>query len=371
MLQPVKPVDIIVPVYGSFHDARAAIESVLSSENLTDFRLVVIDDAYPERLADFIGDLIDHPKVLFHRNAANLGFSATVNYGMAMHPDRDIVLLNSDAVVYGDWLDRLCKVLSDDAAVATITPMSNAATILSYPLECVDYDKPLESSWRDIDDICAGIDADPVVIPTAIGFCMMIRRACLEQIGPFDAARFGRGYGEENDFCMRALARGWKNVAACNVFAWHRGASSFKGDRETLSSRAQELLAELHPHYAKLVGDFRRRDPLAPLRAEMDAQRVRRASNGTLIVGEAGNVGSQGDPAICLRPDGRKRWRFAFATGEPLPNLRALSSDEPVASLRQQLIRLNIRRVVLPEKNRAPDNLAAAIRSLGSAIAQA
>lgn len=362
------PVDIIVPVYGSFHDARAAMESVLASGNIADFRLVVIDDASPEHFADFLGPLASHPKVLFHRNPVNLGFSATVNFGMAMHPDRDVVLLNSDALVYGDWLDRLNRILRDDPAVGTITPMSNAATILSYPLECVDYGQPLETSWRDIDLFCAQIAGDPIVIPTAIGFCMTIRRACLAQTGPFDAARFGRGYGEENDFCMRAKALGWKNVAACNVFAWHRGASSFKGDREGLSARSQKILAELHPEYSRLVGDFRRRDPLALLRAELDARRVRHAASGLLVVGDRPLGQLSGRPAIRLRPEGRNRWRFSFDSGEPLPNLRTFAADEPLAGIRQQLIRLNVARVVVQKSARAPDALASAAELLGLPI---
>src|SRR5690606_40059987 len=44
-------------------------------------------------------------------------------------------------------------------------------------------------------------------IPRAVGFCMYIRRECLDQIGLFDEERFGRGYGEENDFSMRSEER--------------------------------------------------------------------------------------------------------------------------------------------------------------------
>ncbi|HMN72035.1 MAG TPA: glycosyltransferase family 2 protein [Rhodoblastus sp.] len=356
------PFDIIVPVYGAFHDARAAMESVLSSTNLADFRLIVIDDASPDDFAAFIGELADHPKVEIFRNPENLGFSATVNRGIAMHPDRDVVLLNSDAIVYGDWLDRLSRILRDNATVGTITPMSNAATILSYPHDCVDYADRLETDWWEIDEICARIDADPVDIPTAIGFCMAIRRACLDEIGPFDAARFGRGYGEENDFCMRALAHGWTNVAACNVFAWHRGASSFKGERERLAARAQDLLRELHPHYPGLVGDFLRRNPLAPLRAEIDAQRARKSGSGVLIVGDAEAADDR--PALRLRREGRKRWRFAFATGAPLPNLRPFEADEPLASLRQQLLRLDVSRLRIARNATAPRALRDAALSL-------
>jgi GT2 family glycosyltransferase len=40
------------------------------------------------------------------------------------------------------------------------------------------------------------------------GFCMYIKRACLRDVGVFDTEVFRRGYGEENDFCLRAARRG-------------------------------------------------------------------------------------------------------------------------------------------------------------------
>ena len=54
-------------------------------------------------------------------------------------------------------------------------------------------------------------------IPTAVGFCMSIRRDCFDDVGIFDEALFARGDGEENDFCLRAVKRGWRNVLAAVV----------------------------------------------------------------------------------------------------------------------------------------------------------
>ena len=64
-------------------------------------------------------------------------------------------------------------------------------------------------------------------IPTGVGFCMYITRSSLNAVGLFDADRFGRGYGEENDFCMRAAKSGYKHVLAHNTFVYHAGGVSF------------------------------------------------------------------------------------------------------------------------------------------------
>ena len=58
--------------------------------------------------------------------------------------------------------------------------------------------------------------------PTAVGHCMYIRRACLDEVGELDVENFGLGYGEENDFSLRAAANGWRNVIAaiCLCAIW-------------------------------------------------------------------------------------------------------------------------------------------------------
>ena len=107
-------------------------------------------------------------------------------------------------------------------------------------------------SWRSrksiaaIDKACAEANGQrSIAIPTGVGFCMYIRRACLDEIGLFDAETFGRGYGEENDFCMRAAAAGWRNVLAGDVFVYHEGAVSFSGERLALTENADPVRPQI------------------------------------------------------------------------------------------------------------------------------
>ena len=102
-------VDIIVPVYRGYQDTRRCLESVLNYSQQTPFDIVVIDDASPEdEVAEYVRDLARaSDRILLLRNDTNQGFVASVNRGMSLHPDRDVVILNSDTEVANNWLDRL------------------------------------------------------------------------------------------------------------------------------------------------------------------------------------------------------------------------------------------------------------------------
>jgi GT2 family glycosyltransferase len=219
-------IDVIIPVYKGLQQTRRCIESVLASRQAAPFEIVTVDDASPEAgITSYLDELAAARRIVLVRNERNLGFVQSVNRGMSLHSDRDVVLLNSDTEVANDWLDRLLKSAYAYPDVGTVTPFSNNATICSYPFEGWTGGVPGTLALADLDRLFASTNAGRTVdLPTAVGFCMLIRRACLDQVGAFDAERFGRGYGEENDFCMRASGVGWRNVLAGDVFVYHEGA---------------------------------------------------------------------------------------------------------------------------------------------------
>lgn len=268
-------VDVIVPVYGSRRLTIQALDSVLQSQASIPYELVVIDDASPDPiLRQELEVLAAAGHLTLLTNPRNMGFVRTANRGFFLHPTRDVVLLNSDTRVYGDWLDRLMAALHSTDRTATASPLSNAATILSYPVFLRDNRETGVDSAA-FDDLCAQLAHAPVELPTAHGFCMAVKRRCLDEIGPFDHENFGRGYGEENDFSLRAVAQGWRHVAATSVFVWHRGGASFGAEREILVEEAQRTIERLHPGYAASIQRFIKRDPLAKVRAALDIARIR------------------------------------------------------------------------------------------------
>jgi GT2 family glycosyltransferase/2-polyprenyl-3-methyl-5-hydroxy-6-metoxy-1,4-benzoquinol methylase/glycosyltransferase involved in cell wall biosynthesis len=281
------PIDVIVPVYRGLADTQRCLRSVLSSTNTSAFRLIVINDASPEpEVTAWLRELQQHDKrVVLVENELNLGFVATVNRGMAMSEAHDVILLNSDTEVAHDWLDRLKRAAYSDTRVGTVTPFSNNATICSYPRFCESNALPEGCDTASLDALFARTLAGQTVdVPTGNGFCMYVRRDCLAQVGLFDVEHFGKGYGEENDFCQRALEAGWRNLHALDTFVLHSGGVSFGASKSARELAAMETLRRLHPHYEPQVHRFIALDPARPARQAVDLARVAAAAKPVVLL---------------------------------------------------------------------------------------
>jgi GT2 family glycosyltransferase len=345
-----RPVDIVVPVHGGTAHVRACLDSVLATLKRP-ARLIVIDDASRDPdLVRMLDRMAARKQVTLVRNARNLGFAASANIGMRASNGNDVVLLNSDTLVPPGWLEDLRDIAYSASDIGTVTPLSNDASILSYPNLAGGNIPPDFAETRRIATLARRVNCGSAIdIPVAIGFCMYIRRACLDDVGLLRADVFAQGYGEENDFCLRARHLGWRHVAASGVFVAHVGGQSFGAAGRHLRARNSELLERLHPGYARLIETHVRADPLAEARRRLDLARWRaaRRRGGEAVVlvthDSGGGVERQvaasverhrasGRRAIVLRPstapDGRKCITVGDGTEAGFPNLRYAMPDE-------------------------------------------
>ena len=333
-------VDVIVPVFQGCAETLCCLFSVLNSQSATPFQLIVIDDCSPDAgLSAELKRLARAGRIFLHTNPENEGFVRSCNRAMALHPDRDVVLLNSDTEVFGDWLDRLRAAATRRDAVGTVTPFTNSRAICSYPRFNANNPEPLEIDDAELDKLAAelnrGLDAE---MPTGVGFCLYLRRACLDEIGLFDADSFPRGYGEESDFCRRAAMRGWRNILAADVFVRHFGGVSFGDEKVSLTREAGKVIERLHPGYHDAVEEFNREDPLRPLRMRLDVARLERAAlplGAVLLVAHTRGGGTEkhvqdlgsllreeGRAVVFCRPDPDAAGRIVLAVqGIEAPNL--------------------------------------------------
>ena len=282
LARPLEPtvdtVDVIVPVYRGLGDTRLCIESVLASSCRTPWRLVVVNDASPEpEVTQWLREVAARDsRIVLLENEHNLGFVGTANRGMSQSERHDVLLLNSDTEVAGDWLDRIRRAAYSDQRVASVTPLSNNATICSYPRFCEPNELPPGWDTAALDQVCARVNAGQVVdVPTGVGFCMYVRRDCLREVGLFDTEQFGKGYGEENDLCRRAAEAGWRNLLVLDTFVLHTGGVSFGDSKSQREIEAVQKLRKLHPSYDRVVHEHVMADPAREARLAVDLERVR------------------------------------------------------------------------------------------------
>lgn len=260
-----KRVDVIIPVYEGFQETQACLDSVLRTVDESWARIVIINDHSPDqRITDYLRDLKrDIPKLVLLENEQNMGFVATVNRGMSYDTERDVLLLNSDVEVAGNWLHRMREAAYHHEKVASVTPFSNNATICSFPNICKDNRLVFDLTLEEIDaEFASEFTVDDVFqVPTGVGCCIYLSRDVLNEIGFFDFAAFGRGYGEENDWCQRALRAGFRNLHLANCFVYHKGGVSFGNEHSPRLARALDTLDKKYPRYHADIQRFIVRDP--------------------------------------------------------------------------------------------------------------
>jgi GT2 family glycosyltransferase len=266
------PIDVIIPVYRGRQETLACIDAALTT--VGGATILVVDDATDDpALAAALDEFAAAGRIVLLRNPKNLGFVASVNRALECNLSHDALLLNSDAMVFGDWLERLRAAAYRAPNVGTVTPFSNSGTIASYP-RAGEHPLSAEEAAA-LHKLASSTNSElSHDIPVGVGFCLYVRRDCLREVGGLDASVFGKGYGEETDFCLRAQKLGWSHRLAADVFVYHAGGRSFGARRAALLDRSQRLINMRHSGYDRFIADFIAQDPLNPLRRRLDEQRL-------------------------------------------------------------------------------------------------
>ncbi len=329
---------VLIPVYRGLATTIACIESVLKARSPHDEILVIADGSPDQELLARLDEMAAQGLILMDRQKVNRGFPATANIGLRCARGRDVALLNSDTLVGADWTARLRAIAHSAHDIGSVTPLSNDATIFSYPARDSPNAVLDAAATQHLNDLAYRANGSVAIeVPTGHGFCLYIRADCLVETGVFREDVFAQGYGEENDFCRRAVALGWRHVAAPGVYVGHVGSQSFGRARLHLQQRNPETLNRLHPRYERIIAEWIGQDPLAPARRQLDHARSRAAqghrtavmlvthdrSGGVQrhVTEKASRLEQEGKLAIIVRPGPGRACRITTAAGDAFPNL--------------------------------------------------
>lgn len=260
-------IDIVVPVYNAYDELQTCLESLFKYTNFTENRLILVNDSSSDPRIKL---LLENSKrenpgknILVFHNLKNMGFSSNVNLGMAQSEVNDVLLLNSDTRVTKNWLSKIITCAYSIEKIGTVTPLSNNATLCSVPNFCQENKLP---KGIDVDQMAALVEECSLRkyprITVANGFCMYIKREVIKAIGNFDAETFGRGYGEENDFCNRAEQKGYIHVMCDDTYIYHSGTKSFASkEKKSYIKEHDRILYERYPEQMRRNAIYCKKNP--------------------------------------------------------------------------------------------------------------
>jgi GT2 family glycosyltransferase len=326
---PARPrVSIVVVTHGNLALTRLCLESLLAQGSTLAFEVLVIDNASPDGTPDYLRALAAYDgRVRLVLNESNEGLARACNVGTGIAVGEFLVFLNNDTALAPGWLEGLIAHLADPS-VGAVTPVTNR---IGTEAEVPDSPRTYGEFLRMAQARRRSRSAEGREVAMVALFCLALRRAVWEEVGPLDAA-FGLGLFEDDDYSVRLAEAGYRLICAEDVFVYHLGEASF-GD----------LVAD--GRYGGLFQDNRRRFEAKwgrrwerPGRKPDDryralVERVRRTVEERLPSGATLAVVSRGDDQL-LAFDGIRAWHFPRQADGVWAGFYPATDAEAVAQLR-------------------------------------
>ena len=248
-------VDIVLCVHNAFEDVKECLTSIRRHTKV-DYRLLIVDDGSQAETRDFLKSWVQEDSVAtLFRNETARGYTKAANIGLRASNGDYIILLNSDTIVTPGWIEKLIECATSRKNIGIVGPLSNCASWQSIP-EIFDKNGgwminniPEGYSLETLSDIVANVsDKAFPCVNFVNGFCYMIKRAVIDAIGWLDEESFPYGYGEENDFSIRARKAGFKLAIADHAYVYHSKSKSFGHERrQELSKQGSAAFKSKHP----------------------------------------------------------------------------------------------------------------------------
>jgi len=171
-----------------------------------------------------------YPEVTVIRLSKNLGYCMAYNLTMSCAWDDGcdwVIWSNNDILVEKNCLSEMVNAVQNDSHIGVVGPAFlkwNNDEPNYYMRGKHPYAIPAMSSRS----------FTPVEVDWVEGSFLMVKRQCVETVGPLDPYLFF--YWEEADFCRRALQLGWRVVLVPRALARHYGGGSSEADKRNKTS---------------------------------------------------------------------------------------------------------------------------------------
>lgn len=217
---------IIIATHNQLEYTRMCLDSIRLRID-EPFELIVVDNGSTDGTVEYLST---QPDVRLICNSDNRGFPAAVNQGLKVSQGENLLLLNNDVIVTTGWLRRQLDALHSEDSIGLVGPVSNN---ISGPQQIsVSYSRLEELdgfAW----DWGKRYHQVKTPVERLVGFCLVFTREVMNAIGLLDE-QFGVGCFEDDDYCRRAMAAGYRCVIAGDAFVHHFGSRTFVGSGQDL-----------------------------------------------------------------------------------------------------------------------------------------
>lgn len=272
------PVSIVIPAHNQLAYCRQCINAILL-HTPEPHRLILVDNGSTDGVGEFF-DAVPGATVI--HAGENRGFAGGVNLGIAAS-EGAVLLLNSDTLVPQGWLSTLMGALSAASDIGLVGPRSNCVSG-AQEITGLRFD-----TLEEINAYAARLRAEQAGrlrdVARLVGFCLLIRREVIGQVGLFDEG-YGVGNFEDDDYCLRAQRAGWRCCIAEDAFVFHYGSRTFAG-MGIVGAAWQDLLAQNARRFEEKLG------------ARME-ERMDEAQQARQLRRQGGEAASMGDIARAL-----------------------------------------------------------------------
>lgn len=198
-MKSIEPVDLICPTLNNPKFLGECISSISALRLSYPFRIIVVNNGHPESMS-FIPD---YPWIkIVQTGGQNLGWEGGLERGLKESSSKYVGFINDDIYIppsSDTWLAKLMATFTHPE-VAAVGPSSN---FVMGP----------QNIWR-------SIAHKAIEVTYLIGFCMIVKRSCLDEVG---GVALGLPGGDDLDLSIRLRKKGYKLIVRRDVFVYHHG----------------------------------------------------------------------------------------------------------------------------------------------------
>jgi hypothetical protein len=228
-------VSIVILTHNNWQFSNACLHSIIRHSDYPNFEIIVVDNASTDETREKLAELQrQEPRLRVILNDSNMGFAAGNNVGITVSKGEYVILLNNDTYVTRGWIRGLIRPMELNSEIGLVGPLTNN----------IGNEQKIRIAYRSMQEmevaarrfVRSRLRRTTPVRRLAF-FAVALSRRTIDLVGMLDE-RYGLGFFEDDDYCMRANERGVKMVIADDVFVHHHLSVSFNA----LGARASELM---------------------------------------------------------------------------------------------------------------------------------